>query len=1042
MQKGAGRFAGVVVTTCLAVACQASVIGPISGSDTVTVTWDTELHGIAAPGGKIAVKSGTLSILSNCLENVSISPGATNGLSLWLDATKNVFVDENVGGIVQWLDAREPGVTSLFDVEAREASGGFIYKRAKTHISDSSYGASAPVLTAFDGIGGRCAVDFGNYMDDSRWMYFTEGDGSSVKRIRVGSFLAVLAFHSKVGFLLDDVNSLESSGGTVFFHKETASGSAGSIGKFAPDNESCFAYGETRLNGKRVNPSTAGFSIGEQFQLFSQVGPSVAKNGSDGTGRSQDAYGNPFASVLFNDRNYNSENSGYARQGGGIIAELLIYDHVLSELERREVEAYLAAKWFGVSVAGRVAIADDAAMSVGSESSNDVVVIDVQDSGAIIKSGSGNLVVDGGYSLSDTRLVVDGGSVEFMRKREFPLVAPVPGTRLSLTNGVIAASSIPGTDFCVDGYGEYPGVVLHPVDLAGQKIVLSGVSARISPSVTAIPAEDEVYADAFPSNLISNGSFEDSTGNLATSAPDGFWFKESGISGTPKVAEYGGPWRSDTTFKVDGNNILALQVNGSTDAKASQYFIAPTGGIFRLSLWLARRESRSESEGTLKAHLLLDDNVFYANSNRADWRGDRNVFRKFEVELPISAGRHKLSIVSPYDGVETDRALIVDDIRLFLVRAGEFVPIANPGFESYEGAKTSQDQNGWYAKLSSSSPSYVGWTFSAVECGITQCDSTWWNHALSFEGDATADYRKAYLRNGGYIAQQVSFPRNGHVRFTMRFSNRCNGSNSGVLDGNMRNVGHHLDVSIGGNVFGSAYPLSQRQYSFSAEADVVAGVQELKVANVGAANGDYDAVIDDVCIEYVAPVSNGVIANGASADLTVTIPSDGFYALSLPLAGKVAEIGSTNVCNGHLYYPAATRISIDGSRIADAVVESGEFENMVFRLPRLESGLHTLTISGLGSGSGSLAVRRVGAPCIIPMEMESLPADCVKNVNVVVLEGTKLDLQYSGTLRVKGRVSLGGKTAAGIISAQSHPNWIDGPGALEVIPHGFVISFR
>ena len=74
--------------------------------------------------------------------------------------------------------------------------------------------------------------------------------------------------------------------------------------------------------------------------------------------------------------------------------------------------------------------------------------------------------------------------------------------------------------------------------------------------------------------------------------------------------------------------------------------------------------------------------------------------------------------------------------------------------------------------------------------------------------------------------------------------------------------------------------------------------------------------------------------------------------------------------------------------------------------------------------------------------MESLPADCVKNVNVVVLEGTKLDLQYSGTLRVKGRVSLGGKTAAGIISAQSHPNWIDGPGALEVIPHGFVISFR
>lgn len=1022
-------FAAVAASACFVASAD---VASASCIEEVVVSADTSVGAMAAPDGILRVTDGTATITTNGHEAVTLPPVAANGLALWLDATKNVFVDETAGGVVQWLDARETGVASLSEVESKETGGMFAYPRAKTLLS-GAYAAVPPTLVSFDSLGSRSAVDFGEYQS-GKWMYFATGDGTVHKRIPSCSFVAVIAFHNSNGFLLDDVYNLTDTGGKVFFHKEVASELYGSIAKKFADSESCFAFGETRLNGTCINPASKEFVRGEVFQLFSQVGPAVVNNGSDGTGSATDLYGRPFASVLFNDRNYAN------RQGGGIVAELLIYDHILSDIELRAAEAYLAAKWFGVSVAGRVSIADGAKVLVGEESTNTVAIADLAGFGALEKNCEGRLVITGGESLSDTEIAVRDGRVEFVGKRSLPIVAPVAGTSLSVTAGVLEASSIPGRKFSVSG-GD---VGIHPAMLSCNKVSVSGGTLSIIPPVSPVVPPDFNGNAVVAENLLVNGSFENTDPmSLGNTVVDGAWYRESGAHGSVQVSTYGSAWREDTSFKVDGEKLLALQVNGSNDAAASQNFTAPVDGLYRVTFWIARRESRWEAEGELKVRLLIDGEVFYANSNRSDSRGDRNVFRQFSAELPpLSAGRHKFTIQCPYASVSTDRALIVDDVQLVLVRPGEFVKVPNPGFESYEGA-TSSEANGWYAKLSGKTESFLGWTFDSVsqgESGITQVDSVWWNHILSHPSDSLDDYRKCYLQRDASISVDVMFPRDGRIRYSMRFSNRCNGNSSGVLDGNKRNVGHRLDISLDGTVFASAYPLSQKQYEFADEVSVTAGEKLLKIQSVRPDNQDYTSIIDDIRIEYVPDCE--IVPNGESVNLSLDVPADGFYALTLPIAGRDPDIASTNVYNGYLYYPAVTTISVDGNLIGEVVTENCGFSSMVFRLPYLKEGIHTLTVVGVSAGSGALAVRRVRTPALAPLTMQSATSDLLENVSLSLSNGAKLDLQYKGKIRAKGRLSLDGNNVSGLVSATSHSAWISGPGSLEVIPVGLVMVFR
>ena len=60
---------------------------------------------------------------------------------------------------------------------------------------------------------------------------------------------------------------------------------------------------------------------------------------------------------------------------------------------------------------------------------------------------------------------------------------------------------------------------------------------------------------------------------------------------------------------------------------------------------------------------------------------------------------------------------------------------------------------------------------------------------------------------------------------------------------------------------------------------------------------------------------------------------------------------------------------------------------------------------------------------------------------VRVAAGAKLDLRFTGTKKVE-KVRLGGRPRSGLISAETDPEYLSGPGELWVEPKGMTILIR
>ena len=64
-----------------------------------------------------------------------------------------------------------------------------------------------------------------------------------------------------------------------------------------------------------------------------------------------------------------------------------------------------------------------------------------------------------------------------------------------------------------------------------------------------------------------------------------------------------------------------------------------------------------------------------------------------------------------------------------------------------------------------------------------------------------------------------------------------------------------------------------------------------------------------------------------------------------------------------------------------------------------------------------------------------------EKLEVSVAAGAELRLEFTGTNRID-RLSLGGRSVTGIISATTHPDYITGDGAFEILPKGTMLLFR
>ena len=256
------------------------------------------------------------------------------GLALWLSAEKNVFEGTFNGknGVIHWCDVRE----AFADGEAYADHASFLYPVASA-TTTTTYanlkGGLVPPAIVTDASSGLKYVDFGlygNFGGNNNWMFIENGSGT-LQTVTSRSLFAVVSFGKadNFGTVFGQIPALTSNSGATGYYYKRQPGSEGNDIANASD---IMQNGETRLNGKRIDPEhTTYFFDGPQ--VFSQVGPGSLANGNA-----------PVFNTFFNDR-----NQGTITQGGGRLHEVLVYNRVLTWEEREAVERYLSEKWLGTA---------------------------------------------------------------------------------------------------------------------------------------------------------------------------------------------------------------------------------------------------------------------------------------------------------------------------------------------------------------------------------------------------------------------------------------------------------------------------------------------------------------------------------------------------------------------------------------------------------------------------------------------------------------------------------------------------------------------
>ena len=150
---------------------------------------------------------------------------------------------------------------------------------------------------------------------------------------------------------------------------------------------------------------------------------------------------------------YDDKSSGnWVCSGGFQLAEMILYDSTLGEVERRDVEAYLQRKWFGkvpngycdgaLTLPGMTVAGIAAVENTGNAP---LVVEQIKGEGSLSVSGDGGFF----YGRRDERVILDGASGGVCM---FPTAEPAPGENPILH---IDATNRSAITFYLNEYAQY-----------------------------------------------------------------------------------------------------------------------------------------------------------------------------------------------------------------------------------------------------------------------------------------------------------------------------------------------------------------------------------------------------------------------------------------------------------------------------------------------------------------------------------------------------------------------------------------------------------
>ena len=1030
-----------------------------TGAGTLTVT------NALFTGGELEVAQGSAVLAADASLAAFPRPEwlfVDDNLLFWLDATTNV-VDES-GMVTRWHDVRETNVAAAVRLYAGRWQD-----------------EPGPALASTNWLGASSYLEFGVMQSNGCWLSVMKpnanGTVTSNHSLSARSVFAVRGtkgsgngFH---GFFFGGWNGT-GNGGTKDFHVGSSSGAPSSLWNVEATLNLQRAV--TSLDGRPVNGTIT--RPNDWFQLVGlQLSPVWAGSSVQ-------------LSNFFNDRNYHQPTTNF-RQGGGQLAEVLVFTTALSEEDRAAVEGYLLAKWVRRSQDGAVR-ANAGAQAVFAVGQGEALTLGgVCGEGSFSKTGDGVLQLRKFAQLPPRKLLLEGGSIAVssgVARTDFMLDVAAGfgagGMRLTADGALFSGAALAAEAgvLAKDGGGTW---TLAEIPAGVSSVRVEEGTLRLMPRRAVLPATPIVSASVpnhdFEASTLSAGQYGYGA-SLAGWTFEGQTKIDEGAGQVDKgagVARQGGacPWIGLDVKTVDGGAaVVFIQRQGTCATTVT----LPEAGRYRLTFAHASRTSTAANK-----HLL--EVVF-----------DGAPVVRFETAAPAFACRTVLLPYKPagayplrFDGVYLqtgDRTSLIDDIRVTrvpddnaenLVPDGSFeAPVALPSYLTaqtrYAEGSAITHPDGWSFSdpvvhvLSGQNPT------NYASSGIAE--NTWSDWMLPPPDGA----RCAFIFSDGRVSVPLTFPTGGVYRLTFqgagggdnsRFSTNSYGATPNallplniLLDGT-----NAVSLTLQSPVFQPfdvlLPPVTNNQTAVLTFAGAtgtnaltrVGLIDDVRVAYAGpvafanagfesgsvewdfmtateSGNPDIKSGIDSAYGSWVNRIESGArvayLQQTASISQDVTFPEAGTYTVSF-LAAARSERERRFV--GHDF-----AIQWDGKTVGTVKTEDYLFTRYTFRLPHVAAGTHTLTFQGINTRGVDTASTiddvRVARLAVEDAAYEPIP----DGLTVEIAEGATLALDFAG-VRPLHRLRIGGRLASGLVSAASHPGAIMGAGALQVPNAGTLI---
>lgn len=394
---------------------------------------------IVRGGGRLAVRSVTDHTGSIVLENgvllEELAPASDP--ALWLDASAAptlVFKAGSLDQVIRWNDVRDGASGSTHPYAW--------LNEFSPNLKDPGYKTALPPVVLPGAVEGLPALDFGVYRS-GQWLEF-----GPVANAR--TFFWVIGSQNSGGLLIGSPDKSAARGGGQIDGTLLASHPIfGSDTWIATE----FRMSQAWINGVSVNPNTTGLNGGYQL-VTALTTAGVTVNGLAKDMRTTLTGG---------------QADGTGRSGGQRLAEVLIYDRVLTEEERQTVEIYLMRKWLGGSGGTRAHAARLAVNGAGGveipHANVTVPFARITGSGTLTKLGAGTMSVEapelfsGTLALAEGAFTADGLSAQLTARAA--TTNPVPGAafwvdaNVAGSFGTDAAGRVYWRDARWDGAGDY-----------------------------------------------------------------------------------------------------------------------------------------------------------------------------------------------------------------------------------------------------------------------------------------------------------------------------------------------------------------------------------------------------------------------------------------------------------------------------------------------------------------------------------------------------------------------------------------------------------